>query len=185
MTLIITFTSCSKWNPANRRTLGRVNWRTPVSVLLISPSPKLSLPSRTNLQRVSRCCAFSTSEEKGIQTQTMWLTIWRVVVSVLASVFMIWLKMFALKTSVVITVNKCPRKAHWRQQSIRCNCSLKEGFQIIIEDRNQSHTLWHNLHPGYFGRNGSHRESDWPDATELGFLRVHWIIGPRFWLPMS
>jgi hypothetical protein len=41
-----------------------------------------------------------------------------------------------------------------------------------------SRTLIHP-HPGS-GRNGSHGESSLPDVTELGLLRVHWIIGPPF-----
>ncbi len=39
--------------------------------------------------------------------------------------------------------------------------------------------------PGAFGRNGFHGESAWPDETELGLLRAHWIIGPPFVDPKS
>ena len=45
-----------------------------------------------------------------------------------------------------------------------------------------SHAHFDTSPPGDFGRNGSHWKTDWTDQSDLGVLRVHWIIGPPSWI---
>jgi hypothetical protein len=54
------------------------------------------------------------------------------------------------------------------------------GFFFLFDYRLRHCTHFDTSPPGSFGRNGIHGECAWPDVTDFGFLRDHWIIGPPF-----
>jgi hypothetical protein len=55
----------------------------------------------------------------------------------------------------------------------------KKSFYFYHEQ--QVNREYFDTYPsGAFGSNGFHGESVWPDETELGLMRDHWIIGPPF-----
>ena len=56
----------------------------------------------------------------------------------------------------------------------------KRFFFLFDSPYSSLSTLWHISDRYLDGRNGSHGESTWPETVELGFLRVHWVIGPPF-----
>ena len=63
--------------------------------------------------------------------------------------------------------------------SIRCSYSGEEFFFPFRFTVFVTNTI-EGSPSGVFGSNGYHGESTWPDVSELGLLRSHWIIGPSF-----
>ncbi len=57
---------------------------------------------------------------------------------------------------------------------------LSEKFFFVTDSPYSSRVHFDTYPPGSSSRNGYHGESGWPDETEQGLMRAHWMIGPPF-----